>query len=93
MSKVELISLTPDAEKTMAYIARVSNPRNQKNEDYSKLLSYCIKNEHWSLVIVQAQIAEFMLTRVSVNYSFLKVILAQQHMKIEEVNIKINLKK
>ena len=41
MSKVELISLTPDAEKTMAYIARVSNPKNQENEDYSKLLSYC----------------------------------------------------
>ena len=39
MSKVELISLTPDAEKTMAYIARVSNPKNQKNEDFSKLLS------------------------------------------------------
>ena len=49
MSKVKLISLTPDAEKTMAYIARVSNPSNQKNEDYSKLLSYCIKNEHWSV--------------------------------------------
>ena len=49
MGKVELISLTPDAEKTMAYIARVSNPKNQKNEDYSKLLSYCIKNEHWSV--------------------------------------------
>ena len=45
MSKVVLISLTPEAEKTMAYIARVSNPKNQKNEDYSKLLSYCIKNE------------------------------------------------
>ena len=30
MSKVELISLTPDAEKTMAYIARVSNPKNQE---------------------------------------------------------------
>ena len=49
MSNVELISLTPDAEKTMAYIARVSNPKNQKNEDFSKLLSYCIKNEHWSV--------------------------------------------
>ena len=49
MSKVELISLTPDAEKTMAYIARVSNPNNQQNENYSKLLSYCIKNEHWSV--------------------------------------------
>jgi len=34
MSKVELISLTPNAEKTMAYIARVSNPKNQENEFY-----------------------------------------------------------
>jgi len=33
MSTVELISLTPNAEKTMAYIARVSNPKNQENED------------------------------------------------------------
>ena len=49
MDQVELISLTPNAEKTMAYIARVSNPKNQDNEDYSKLLSYCIKHEHWSV--------------------------------------------
>jgi len=49
MSNVELLSLTPEAEKTMAYIARVSNPKNQRNEDFSKLLSYCIKNEHWSV--------------------------------------------
>ena len=93
MSKVELISLTPDAEKTMAYIARVSNPKNQENEDYSKLLSYCIKNEHWSLVTVQVQIAESMPMRVYVNYSFLKEILALQLTKIEEVNIKINQRK
>ena len=49
MNNVELISLTPNAEKTMAYIARVSNPKNQNNDDYSKLLSYCIKHEHWSV--------------------------------------------
>ena len=36
MNRVELISLTPDAEKTMAYIARVSNPSNQNNDDYSR---------------------------------------------------------
>ena len=49
MSKVELISLTPDAEKTMAYIARVSNPNNQENEKISGLLKYCIKHQHWSI--------------------------------------------
>ena len=49
MSKVELISLTPDAEKTMAYIARVSNPKNQENPEVAGLLKYCIKHGHWSV--------------------------------------------
>ena len=48
MSKVELISLTPDAEKTMAYIARVSNPKNQKRR-FFKIIELLIKNEHWSV--------------------------------------------
>lgn len=46
---VKLISITPNAERTMAYIARVSNPANQDNENYSKLLGYCIKHNHWSV--------------------------------------------
>ena len=46
---VKLISVTPDAEKLMAYCARVSNPNNQDNDNYSKLLAYCIKNQHWSI--------------------------------------------
>jgi thymidylate synthase (FAD) len=46
---VKLISVTPDAEKTMAYVARVSNPANQDSENYSKLLAYCIKHNHWSV--------------------------------------------
>jgi len=49
MSIVKLITSTPDAEKTMAYIARVSNPKNQENNDFTKLIGYCIKNEHWSV--------------------------------------------
>ena len=49
MSLVKLITSTPDAEKSMAYIARVSNPKNQDNNDFAKLLGYCIKNEHWSV--------------------------------------------
>ena len=46
---VKLISITPDAEQTMAYIARVSNPSNQDNEKYAGLLKYCIKHNHWSV--------------------------------------------
>ena len=37
--QVSLISITPDAEKTMAHIARVSNPNNQDNPNYAGLLS------------------------------------------------------
>ena len=45
--EVKLISVTPDAEKTMAYVARVSNPKNQDNEKFAGLLGYCIKHGHW----------------------------------------------
>ncbi len=48
-SQVKLISVTPDAEKTMAYVARVSNPSNQDNENYAGLLRYCIQHNHWSV--------------------------------------------
>ena len=47
--KVQLITLTPDAEKNMAFVARVSNPNNQDNENFSGLLRYCIKHQHWSV--------------------------------------------
>ena len=33
----------------MAYVARVSNPANQDNENYARLLAYCIKHNHWSV--------------------------------------------
>ena len=33
----------------MAYVARVSNPNNQENPNYAKLLGYCIKHNHWSV--------------------------------------------
>jgi len=46
---VKLISVTPDAEQTMAYVARVSNPANQENDNYAGLLRYCIKHNHWSV--------------------------------------------
>ena len=49
MNSVELVTATPSAEKTMAYVARVSNPNNQDNEDFAGLLKYCIKHQHWSV--------------------------------------------
>tara|TARA_B100001250_G_C19572126_1_gene688126 strand:+ start:90 stop:731 length:642 start_codon:yes stop_codon:yes gene_type:complete len=46
---VKLVSVTPDSEKTMGYVARVSNPNNQDNPKVAGLLSYCIKHGHWSV--------------------------------------------
>ncbi len=45
----KLISVTPDAEKIMGYIARVSNPSGQDNPNFENLLKYCIKHHHWSV--------------------------------------------
>ena len=46
---VKLIQITPKPEEQIAYIARVSNPNNQDNPNYAKLLAYCIKHQHWSI--------------------------------------------
>ena len=60
---VQLVSITPDAEKMMAYIARVSNPANQENEKYSGLLKYCIKHNHWSVFEQSTMTVEIETTR------------------------------
>ena len=60
---VNLISITPDAEKTMAHIARVSNPDNQDNPKYAGLLRYCIKHNHWSVFEQSSMTLEIETTR------------------------------
>ena len=49
MQTVKLITVTPKAEETMGYVARVSNPKNQDNPNVAGLLKYCIKHGHWSV--------------------------------------------
>ena len=60
---VKFVSITPDAEKMMAYIARVSNPSNQQNEKYAGLLQYCIKHNHWSVFEQSSMTLEIETTR------------------------------
>ena len=60
---VKFVSITPDAEKTMAYIARVSNPKNQDNENFSGLLRYCISHQHWSVFEQSSMTLEIETTR------------------------------
>ena len=44
-----LIHITPNAEQLISYMARVSNPANQTNQETApKLIRYLIKHHHWS---------------------------------------------
>ena len=64
MSKdINLISVTPDAEQHMAYVARVSNPKNQDNDKFAGLLKYCIKHQHWSVFEQSSMTLEIETTR------------------------------
>ena len=76
---VKLISVTPDAEKTMAYVARVSNPANQENDNYAGLLRYCIKHQHWS-VFEQA----FMTLEIETNRGIAAQILRHRSFTYQE---------
>jgi len=60
---IKLISVTPDAEKQIAYCARVSNPKNQDNDNISKLLKYCIDHKHWSIFEMAYMTIEINTTR------------------------------
>lgn len=58
-----MISVTPDAEKHIAYCARVSNPKNQDSDNISKLLKYCIDHKHWSIFEMASLNLEINTTR------------------------------
>jgi len=60
---VKLVTVTPDAEKLMAYVARVSNPSNQDNEKFAGLLRYCINHQHWSVFEQSSMTLEIETTR------------------------------
>lgn len=71
MSRVRLVALTkpiiPEAEtaeELVAYCARVSNPSNQANHDTApKLLSYLVRNHHWSPFEMAHAVIEIETTR------------------------------
>lgn len=63
MNSVKFVSITPNAEKLIAYCARVSNPSNQDNDNYAKLLRYCITHKHWSIFEQAFMTIEIITTR------------------------------
>jgi len=61
---VKLISVTPNAEENIVYMARVSNPSNQANmETAPRLIKYLIKHHHWSPFEMASMQVEINTTR------------------------------
>lgn len=59
---VKLISVTPEAESTIMYCARVSNPANQISKN-TGLINYCIKHGHWSVFEMANMVVEIETSR------------------------------
>ena len=62
--QAQLVSITPDAEEQIVYMARVSNPKNQANMDTApRLIRYLIKHKHWSPFEMASMQVEINTTR------------------------------
>ena len=62
MNIAKLVTITPDAERHIAYCARVSSP-NQNNPEITKLLKYCISHKHWSIFEMAHMVVEIKTSR------------------------------
>ena len=96
MNKVKLVSITPDAEETIAYIARVSNPKNQDNENYEGLLKYMIKHGHWSpfeqaYMTIEIQTSLAIATQILRHRSFTYQQFSQRYAEKSLINESIDL--
>ena len=63
MHDAKLIWITPDAEKLIGKIARVSNPANEDNPNVVGLLKYLIRHKHWSPFEMASMCLEIQTTR------------------------------
>ena len=63
MHNAKLIWITPDAEKLIGKIARVSNPNNEDNPNVEGLIKYLIKHKHWSPFEMASMCVEIQTTR------------------------------
>ena len=70
MHTARLISVTPDAEKLIAYCARVSS-KNQDNESIAGLLRFCMKHGHFS-IFEQAHMTVEVITTPEISRQLLR---------------------
>ena len=86
---VKLISISKDAEKLIAYMARVSS-NNQDNPNIKGLLKYCIKHGHWSIFEMCNMVIEINTTRaisaqIIRHRSFSYQELSQRYAKVNDL--------
>ncbi len=63
-SQAKLVWITPNAEDTIVYCARVSNPTNQElNANPERLIRYLVKHKHWSPFEMASACVEINTTR------------------------------
>ena len=70
MHTVKLDWITPEAEKVIARHARVSTS-NPDREEYARLLSYCIKHGHWS-ILEQANVSFEIITSRAISAQLIR---------------------
>ena len=63
MHTAKLVWVTPDAEKLIGKLARVSNPANEDNPNVERLIKYLIKHKHWSPFEMASMCVEIQTTR------------------------------
>jgi thymidylate synthase (FAD) len=85
---VKLIWITPDAEKLIAYTARVSS-NNQDNPNIKGLLQYCAKHGHWSIYEQANMCIEVITTRaigeqIIRHRSLSPQVFSQRYAKVEQ---------
>ena len=61
--QTKLVWATPNGDDLIAYMARVSNPANQSNPDSERLISYLVRNQHWSPLEMVSAVIEINTTR------------------------------
>lgn len=89
MSSTSLVSCTPDIESHIAFCARVSNPRNQNNQNFVGLLRYCIKHHHWSVfehgfITLEIKTSRLMARQLLRHKSFTFQEFSQRYAEVEQ---------
>jgi thymidylate synthase (FAD) len=86
---VKLIWITPNAERLIAYCARVSNPLNQDNQNIEGLIKYCFNHKHFSIFEMVNMCIEIKTTRaisaqIIRHRSFTYQEFSQRYSKVEQ---------